>query len=158
MNDYISKPLHYQAMYATLARWTHRNEPPAAQATAEAQHPGDAPSVLDADNAMARMGGKNLYLSMLAKFIPSQGQSVQSIQDALAVNDRATAERLAHTLKGVAASVGAAALAESASQLEQAIEAENAKEYPRLVETVANRLRQAVAAIETYLEEYRQNG
>ncbi len=59
MNDYISKPLHYQTMYATLARWTHRNEFPAVQAAAEGQHPGDAPSVLDADNAMARMGGKD---------------------------------------------------------------------------------------------------
>ena len=103
-------------------------------------------------------GGKNLYLSMLAKFIPSQGQAGQSIQDALAVNDRATAERLAHTLKGVAASVGAVALAESASQLEQAIEAEDAKEYPRLVEATESGLRQAVAAIETYLEEHRQHG
>jgi PAS domain S-box-containing protein len=158
MNDYISKPLHYQAMYATLARWTHRNEPPSGQTRAEVQHPGVASSVLDTANAMARMGGKNLYLSMLAKFIPSQGQAGQSIQDALAVNDRATAERLAHTLKGVAASVGAVALAESASQLEQAIEAEDAKEYPRLVEATESGLRQAVAAIETYLEEHRQHG
>ena len=152
MNDYISKPLHYQTMYATLARWTHRNEPPAGQAPAEIQNTSDAPSVLDADNAMARMGGKDIYLSMLAKFIPSQRQAVKSIQDALAVNDRATAERLAHTLKGVAASVGAASLAESASQLEQAIEAEDAKEYPQLIGATTSKLSQAVAAIETYLE------
>jgi CheY-like chemotaxis protein len=155
MNDYISKPLHYQAMYAAIARWTHRDEPPAVQAAAEVQYRSDAPSVLDAAGAMARMGGKDLYLSMLAKFIPSQGQAVQSIQDALAVNDRATAERLAHTLKGVAASVGATSLAESASQLEQAIRSEDAKEYPQLIEAAASRLSQAVAAVETYLEGHR---
>ncbi len=82
---------------------------------------------------------------------------MQSIKDALAVNDRATAERLAHTLKGVAASVGAVFLAESASQLEQAIKAENTKEYPQLIEATASKLSQAVAAIETYLKEHRPN-
>jgi CheY-like chemotaxis protein len=152
MNDYIAKPLHYQAMYATLARWTHRDTPGAAPA---APQPGEAAPILDADRAMARMGGKKLYLSMLARFAPSQEQAVQSIQDALAVNDRATAERLAHTLKGVAASVGAAALAESAERLEQAIRSEDAGEYGQLTEATAGRLRQAVAAIESYLQEHR---
>jgi two-component system sensor histidine kinase/response regulator len=155
MNDYIAKPLHYQAMYAALARWTQRDVPGTAPAASAAAQPGEASSVLDADGAMARMGGKKLYLSMLAKFVPSQGQAVQSIQDALAVNDRATAERLAHTLKGVAASVGATALAESADQMEQAIRSEEAGEYARLTETTAGRLRQAVAAIESYLQEHR---
>jgi len=158
MNDYIAKPLHYQAMYATLARWTHRNVPGTAfigPAATAAPQPGEAPSVLDADRAMARMGGKKLYLSMLAKFAPSQGQAVQSVQDALAVNDRATAERLAHTLKGVAASVGATALAESADQLEQAIRSEDAGGYAQLTEATAGRLSQAVAAIESYLKEHR---
>ncbi|HEU0283148.1 MAG TPA: Hpt domain-containing protein, partial [Gallionella sp.] len=100
---------------------------------------------------------KGLYLSMLGKVIPSQGQTVQSIQDALAINDRATAERLAHTLKGIAATVGADSLAESASQLEQAIRVEDAEEYPQLIEAAASKLRLVVASIETYLEEHRLN-
>ncbi len=153
MNDYLSKPLHYQTLYATLARWTHRAEPPVVPAAAEVQYPSDAPSVLHTDKAMARMGGKDLYLAMLARFIPSQGQAMQSIQDALSVNDRATAERLAHTLKGVAASVGADFLAESASQLEQAIMAESIQEYPQLIGETASKLSQAVAAIKAYLAE-----
>jgi CheY-like chemotaxis protein len=157
MNDYLSKPLHYQTLYTTLARWTHRDESAEWKDATGIQQPHDRQSVLDAANAMARMGGQELYLSMLARFIPSQGQSVQSIQDALAVNDRSAAERLAHTLKGVAASVGATALAEAASQLEQAIMAENTEEYPQLTEAIAAKLDQAVAAVEAYLEEHRQN-
>jgi HPt (histidine-containing phosphotransfer) domain-containing protein len=82
---------------------------------------------------------------------------VQSIQDALAANDRATAERLAHTLKGVAASVGAAYLAETASLLERAINAGNAEEYPQLIEAATSKLDQAVAAVKTYLKEHRPN-
>jgi PAS domain S-box-containing protein len=153
MNDYISKPLHYQAMYATIARWTHREEHPFAQPAAAVQ--SDAASVLDVDNAMARIGGEDIYLSVLPLFIPNQGQKVKLIEEALSVNDRATAERLAHSLKGVAASVGAFSLAESARQLEEAIMAEKTSEYPHLIEAAANQLSQAVAAIETYLEIHR---
>jgi two-component system sensor histidine kinase/response regulator len=157
MNDYLSKPLHYQTMNATLARWTHRNTPPNADAATGIRHANDTPSVLDADSAMARMGGKKLYLSMLGKFLPSQGQAVQSIQDALANDDRTTAERLAHTLKGVAASVGAISLEESASRLEQAIRAGDAEVYPQLVEAAARELHQAGAAINSYLQQQRQD-
>jgi len=156
MNDYLSKPLHYQTLYATLARWTQRDES-SAQYAVDIQHPSDEPSVLDIANAMARMGGEDIYLSMLAKFIPSQGKAVQSIQNALAVNDRATAERLAHTLKGVAASVGATSLAESASQLEQAIQAEDTREYPQLIEAAASKLSRVMVSIEAYLAEHRLN-
>ncbi|HXU94300.1 MAG TPA: response regulator [Gallionella sp.] len=154
MNDYIAKPLHYQALYATLARWTQRDEP-AARAAEEVPPPGGTPSVLDAENAMARMGGEDLYLTMLGKFVPSQGQAVQSIQDALAVNDRTSAERLVHTLKSVAASVGAGFLAESAGKLELAIQTEETGKYPQLIEATANNLSQAVASIESYLKEHR---
>ena len=156
MNDYLSKPLHYQTLYATLARWTHRNQSPAELVITDSQQTNDALSVLDTANAISRMGGKELYLSMLAKFIPSQGLSVQSIQDALANNDRETAERLAHSLKGIAASVGATLLAESARQLELAIKAEDTQEYPQLIEAAANKLSQAIAATEAYLKEHRQ--
>lgn len=106
---------------------------------------------------MARMGGKGLYLSMLGKFIPGQEQAVQSIRDALAVNDRTSAERLAHTLRGVAASVGATSLAESAGRLEQAIQTEDAGKYPQLIDAAESDLSQAVASIETYLREHRPN-
>lgn len=157
MNDYISKPLHYQAMYATLARWTRRNETPPGQVAAEVVQRSDVPSVFDPEYAMARMGDRELYLSMLAQFIPSQGHAVQSIRDALADNDRATAERLAHSLKGVAATVGAASLAESANQVEKALNEGNTREYPILIETMANKLSQATGSIATYLAEHSQN-
>jgi len=154
MNDSLSKPLDYHALYATLARWTHRGEPQTPSSDS-IRHLGEASEVLDAGNAMDRMGGRRIYLTMLAKFAPSQGAAVQSIRDALAADDRETAERLAHTLKGVAASVGALLLAESASWLEQALRRGEAGEYPHLIEETESALSQAIAAIETCLAENR---
>jgi PAS domain S-box-containing protein len=152
MNDYLSKPLHYKTLYEMLARWTDRDMPP--QATAAAPPPLETAAALDTESAMARMGGEATYLAMLAKFIPSQGQSLQSIEDALDVDDRSSAERLAHTLKGVAASVGALSLAETAGKLEKAIAAGNEEEYPALIAVLADRLAQAVAAVESYLQQH----
>jgi len=80
---------------------------------------------------------------------------VQSIRDALALNDTASAERYAHTLKGVASSVGTVLLEDAASELEQALEVENTKEYPQLIATVESRLNEASTAIATYLDAQR---
>jgi CheY-like chemotaxis protein len=154
MNDYLSKPLSHQMLYSTLARWTHRGDASGQRLEGDLE-PGEASEVLDAANAMARMGGRDIYLSMLAKFVPSQGAAVQSIRNALAADERETAERLAHTLKGVASSVGALLLAESASWLEQALRRGESGEYPHLIEETESALEQAIVATDAYLEENR---
>lgn len=154
MNDYISKPIQYEAMYATLARWTHREGQPAEKPAAKIQHLAEPAAILDSGKAMASMGGEGIYLTMLEKFIPSQGQAAQSIQEALSASDRETAERLAHTLKGVAATIGAFPLAESAGQLETAIAKEDAEKYPQLIEDTTAKLVQAIASVEAYLKEH----
>ncbi len=140
MNDYLSKPLHYKAMYDTLARWTHRGG-------AALEEP-----LLDVENAMARMGDQKLYRLMLGEFVSSQGESVCAIQDALDMHDKACAERLAHSLKGVAASVGAARLSESAMRMEQAIRSDDQDAYPQLITNLTDNLSQVLVEIQRYLE------
>jgi two-component system sensor histidine kinase/response regulator len=61
------------------------------------------------------------YVSLLRRFIPTQRDAAESIQRALNGGDRLQAERLAHTLKGVAASLGADELQERAGLLEENI-------------------------------------
>jgi len=98
------------------------------------------------------MGGEGTYLTVLEKFIPNQGRAVQFIQDALDTGDRNTAERLAHTLKGIAATIGAATLAETARHLENAIREQDAENYPQLIAAAATELAQATASVEAYLQ------
>jgi polar amino acid transport system substrate-binding protein len=157
MNDYVAKPIHIDVMYAALARWTQRDVQTILSTAMESrQVPGMQPAleplVLDVGKAIAGMGGEDTYLTVLEKFISNQGQTVQSIQGVLAAGDRRTAERLAHTLKGIAATVGAGTLSESARQLEDAIRGENTEKYPQLFEATATKLAQVVAAAETYLQ------
>ncbi len=139
MNDYLSKPLHYKDMFDTLARWTHREGM-------------TQDEVLDADGATARMGDQRLYLMMLEEFVSSQGDAVSAMQEALGKHDSACAERLAHTLKGVAASVGAIRLSESALRMEQAIRSNGSEDFPELLAALTSDMDQALAGIRRYLE------
>jgi len=77
---------------------------------------------LDMSNGLRRMLGKKpFYFSMLRKFAGGQKFVANQIEQALADNDRDTAERLAHSLKGIAGNIGAFGLHQLAGQLETAI-------------------------------------
>jgi len=150
MNDYIAKPIQHNALYATLARLTGRDVPLAGPDAAR-RVSGTFPA-LDPDRAIAGIGNKEIYLTVLGKFIAHHDQAVQSLRDVLDAGDRQTAERLAHTLKGIAATIGAATLAESVRQLEDAIRKGDAENYPPLLDAAATELSQVNASAKAYLQ------
>lgn len=101
--------------------------------------------------AQAGMGGKAVYLRVLEKFIPNRGGMVQAIRSALAENDLKQAEGLVHTLKGIAATIGAYALSESARLLELAIRQQLADQYPQRLTATDAEMAQVVACVAAYL-------
>ncbi|HYR05528.1 MAG TPA: ATP-binding protein, partial [Gallionella sp.] len=149
MNDYITKPIQLNVLYTTLARWTQRDVQ-FANSTGDVS--GEFP-VLDPDKAMAAMGGrKDTYLAVLGRFIPNHSQDAQFIQDALAAGNRQVAERLAHTLKGIASTIGAATLAKFMQQLETAIREKDAENYVQLNAAVATELAQVASSVNAFLQ------
>ncbi len=77
---------------------------------------------LDTVNGLSHMlGKKSLYLSILRKFVAGQKDTAAEIFLALEDKNLHTAERLAHTLKGVAGTIGATELQGLAERLESAI-------------------------------------
>lgn len=89
------------------------------------------------------------YLSILFKFHDRQGNFVERVRPLLAESgDRGAAQREAHTLKGLAAAIGARELSSSAHELERAIAAgADMPECLRLIENVGARLSEVLAAI-----------
>ena len=73
------------------------------------------------------MGSGALYLSLLRKFVPGQRDTVAKIRAALDDGDPVTAERLAHTLKGVAGTIGAGALQALAAEADRRLKAGEAR-------------------------------
>ena len=66
-------------------------------------------------------GKKTLYLAMLKRYVAGQKPLGTQLREALAAADLATAERLAHTCRGVSGNVGATLIQERAGALEQAL-------------------------------------
>ncbi len=95
------------------------------------------------------MGKKSLYWSILGKFVRGQKNIIADIKSALDAKDINTAERLAHTLKGVAANIGANAISEKALLLEKAINAEEARDkIEALLQNLAPDLSAFISALE----------
>jgi signal transduction histidine kinase/DNA-binding response OmpR family regulator/HPt (histidine-containing phosphotransfer) domain-containing protein len=63
---------------------------------------------LDTKDGLTRVAGnQKLYRKLLGQFVEQQGPALEQISAALAQGDATLAERLAHTLKGVAGNIGA---------------------------------------------------
>jgi two-component system sensor histidine kinase/response regulator len=126
MNDHITKPIDPDAMFSTLQRWLPRRASAgrvaaAAPATAQADAPLTIPGI-DVAGGLRRVAGNHgLYRRLLEKYVEGQAGAAQALRAALAAGDRATAERIAHTVKGVSGNIGADAPAQAAAALEQAI-------------------------------------
>ncbi|MBF0157676.1 MAG: response regulator, partial [Magnetococcales bacterium] len=166
MQDHIAKPVDPGDLYSTLSRWIKlatSTSPAAADRGAEAAVREEAEAVdgtlslalpdipgLDAEAGLGRMSG-NLagYLRLLAKFRVNQGSAVEALKAALEADDRATAERLVHTLKGVSQTIGASALGEKAAILEKSIrEGWDDGRRNRLLAVVAEELARICTALE----------
>jgi PAS domain S-box-containing protein len=127
MNDHVSKPIDPALLYETVGRFYT-----ASGAAAATSRPAPAPAPaadglpevegLDAKDGLARVAGnRGLYLKLLRQFADQQGPAPRQISDALAAGDRKLAERLAHTVKGVAGNLGARRVQQTAGELEKAI-------------------------------------
>ncbi len=134
MNDHISKPIDPALLFETVGRFykpitsspsPSEGESVVARPREGARTPIEAlPSIegLDAKDGLARVAGnQKLYLKLLRQFAEQQGPSVEQIATALARGDTALAERLAHTLKGVAGNIGAKPVQAAAGALEKLI-------------------------------------
>lgn len=134
MNDYLAKPIDPEALWQTLLKWIKPRSTPAKTGVKTRTTPPvtsakhfDLPRIqgLDMTMGLRRVLNKpSLYLSTLRKFLDTQKAVPNAIVTALDAGDWALAERLAHTLKGLAGSIGARDLQDEAARLETAIKAQ----------------------------------
>ena len=84
--------------------------------------PFPAVAGLDTHLGLQRALGKpGLYAEMLRRFVQGQSSVISDLEQAAANADRELAERLAHTLRSVAANIGAQEISAHAQALEQAL-------------------------------------
>ena len=138
MNDHVAKPIEPAALWAALSRWIRPrpglgeqavpvpalSQPLAVPAAPVPRLVGWPPVVLGLNTTLGlqrALGKPALYADMLTRFVQAQSSVVSQIDAAIAGGDRTLAERLAHTLRSVAANIGAQEASEHAHALEQAL-------------------------------------
>lgn len=127
MNDHVTKPIDPEALWATLMRWITVPGAVAVPGAAPMSAPlREIPGLDMVAGLHHALGREALYLSQLDKFVKGQRDFAGRLQEALESGDWTTAVRLAHTLKGVAAQVGAHELGARAADLEQALRRQDA--------------------------------
>ncbi|MEO5341563.1 MAG: response regulator [Magnetococcus sp. MYC-9] len=134
MNDHLSKPIDPDALLKLLSQWIPQKEraplPPGERGLPDAQKPSGAlleelarclPGIDWATSLKRVNGNQKLLKKLLLEFRQDHHQAAEDLHAMLAQEDRATAQRVSHTIKGVAASLGAMALSQAAGRLERGL-------------------------------------
>jgi signal transduction histidine kinase/CheY-like chemotaxis protein len=140
MNDFIAKPIDPDIIFATLLKWLPVPAGPTPQSTQETgkttapaateipdaallarlqQLPG-----VDVTRGLAALRGKTgRYIDLARLFLAAHAGDIEKLKAAIAADDHELAVRLAHSLKGAAATLGIDDLAENAKHIEFALRA-----------------------------------
>ncbi len=133
MNDHITKPIDPSLLLRTLLRWIRpgaralpENFVPLSKVLEEGLNQSDLPLKgvpgINVKSGLAKVSGNRpLYRKLLAQFRDKYLDAAREIADLLRSDKSVEAARYAHTIKGVAANLGADDLSRVAAELERSL-------------------------------------
>ncbi|MBF0211771.1 MAG: response regulator [Desulfamplus sp.] len=143
MDDYVSKPIVPKELLSVLIKWIEPREIEKIQVSdtieseiaelktvlpesekksgSDVDIPDNLPGVNIALALLMLNGNKKLYRQLLLDFAKNYGNITEEIRDLLDKGELDSAERLAHTLKGVGGNLSAAEIQSAAEDLEHEI-------------------------------------
>ena len=123
MDAHITKPIDPEVLMSELCKWIAQKDvdEKLQKPTKKVQSNNSIGAIdgIDIEAALRVVAGKQSLLNkMLTTFVADQSQATDAIKGALQNKDNELAKRLAHTLKGTSASIGAIKLQEIAAKIE----------------------------------------
>jgi two-component system sensor histidine kinase/response regulator len=159
MDDHVAKPLSPEALVRTLAKWAGvegvEMEP---RAPVEPALPAHAPvDGIDVPSGLWRLGGNvEDFHRLLLMFLRHLPPSLEACGAAVADGDREAMEDAAHALKGMAANLGADALAEAAAALERAARDGSGHDWQGLLAALQQAAARVAVGIESAAPAWRE--
>ncbi len=165
MNDHIAKPIQPANLYGTLIRWIRPDVSPGMKlsdgvlAPADADSPGPADDFppLDGVDVKAGLmnmdGNRKLYQKVLESVYSRYRDIAGQIRAALDREDHDEAQRLAHTFKGLAGTIGARELLERSSELESAFDNKKIDLIPSGMASFSEEAKRVMAAMAALFRE-----
>jgi len=163
MNDHIAKPIKPEILYRTLV---HRLRPDIEVNGFLSNGKADDAFAFETAEELPRLEGVDvhvglgavngdwkLYIELLRNFHRRHQDITKNIRTALVRENLSVAQRLAHTIKGVAGTIGAQELSETSSQLESAIKNVLRDRIPPLLDRFAKDVTRVMAALDTFINE-----
>ena len=143
-------------LYEVLAKWVKPGEPsdqpagampaPKAEAAAPSLMPDTLPGI-DINQAMHNVAGKEELLhKLLLAFLRDHKNDVQKLGEALDAGDLERGQGIAHTLKGLAGTMGAMELFEAAKALDAALKEK--RDHAELMTALENNLAPVLDGLE----------
>ncbi|NDV26788.1 transporter substrate-binding domain-containing protein [Desulfovibrio sp. JC010] len=168
MNDHITKPIDPDLLMATLVKWItpgQRDLPEGYVSTTELKErelaenslPLDGLPGINVKSGLVKVSGnRELYRKLLNQFRAKYLSSVDEIREQLRIGEIETATRTAHTVKGVAANLGADDLAHAAGEAERALRG-GETELEELLIDMSGRMDIVAQALDELLPEEDEN-
>ncbi|XPV74988.1 MAG: PAS domain S-box protein [Desulfovibrio sp.] len=157
MDDFLPKPIDLEKLVAILERWL------SGEGGAVVEEPAissdiftilDDDEQIDFDDVLRRLGGsEQAVFNVIKQFSMEYESAAKEIRDVAESGDIGQAGILAHTLKGVAANIGAMHLRSVAYSLEQALKSGKGDNFEFLFEQLEEKLLLALETARQYLAE-----
>jgi two-component system sensor histidine kinase/response regulator len=157
MNDHITKPISFDELTMSLIQWMPAGRPKRSAETTLAPLPLTAEDGIpdrlppfDISAALLRNNGKpKLIRKLLLTFHERYANAILELKGNLAENKEEEAQRLAHSLKSLAAALEANQLADAAFAVEKAFRAGQRETLSPLIDILERELAPAIAAAAT---------
>lgn len=147
MNDFVAKPFDLENLFSAILRWLPAGETTAEKTSSSASDDSDVSISIESNNDIilreklaaiegldSQFGLRNMrgdvaaYLRLLRQFDTTHGDDIQELAKQLAKGAHEEALRIAHTIKGVAGTLGLKKLQEAAGVLEDNLRSHDGKE------------------------------
>jgi signal transduction histidine kinase/CheY-like chemotaxis protein/HPt (histidine-containing phosphotransfer) domain-containing protein len=148
MNDHVTKPINPDALFAVLAKWLPKlntavfNSPPSVLSTTHLPVEFLNLKNLHVQKGVRQIGGKvEAYRKQLNRFREHYSDAVGELQRLLNEQGFVAAENYCHALKGVSGNIGALALFENITQIDDLLKQKkspSSEEFAALNQLLAN--------------------